>query len=189
MGWLHTHPARMAVRGLGAGVLLVLGGLTAGVAAAQTLPPTNQGPQLTDWGPGLTAPMPEGPPTTSPADALVSATGAAPFAVPPATRLGCAQDLRGTWLVSGTQNAPVLLTYVSNASVQQFGNYLLIERPQEGLTYYGLCDSGQIQFDVYQGGRFVGYQAMVVVGPAQLQALWVRYVGGPATGQEAWQRQ
>jgi hypothetical protein len=189
MGWLRARPRGAVVRGIGAAVLLALGGLTAGGAAAQTLPPTNQGPQLTDWGPGLTAPMPEGPPVTPPADAFVSATGAAPFAVPPATRLACAQDLRGTWLVSGTQTAPAPLTYVSNAAVQQFGNYLLIERPQEGLTYYGLCDSGQIQFDVYQGGRFVGYQAMVVVGPAQLQALWVRYVGGLAAGQEAWQRQ
>jgi hypothetical protein len=144
-------------------------------------PSSDQGPRFGNWGPGQQAPAPEGP---SEGDAPApSAPGARPDAAPgaPSTRApspyaapapgpnpavpappnhwaGCDYDLRGSWQVSGTQTSPNQYPYLARINVRQYQNWLQIDQPQDGVSYYGVCRGDQMQLDVYQNGQFVGYQ-------------------------------
>ena len=77
---------------------------------------------------------------------------------PPNRWAGCDYDLRGSWQVSGTQTSPSQYPYSARINVRQYQNWLHIEQPQDGVSYYGVCRGDQMQLDVYQNGQFVGYQ-------------------------------
>ncbi len=161
-------------------VLATAGGVEAGPLeqSGPTPPTTDQGPRYGNWGPGQAPPAPEGPagadnqPQTAPAQpgarpdtapgAAPSAPGpyAAPAPAPPAPDRwgGCNYDLRGSWQIMGSQTNPYPRAYSSNIRVRQYRNWLQIDQPQDGVSYYGQCNGDQLTLDVYQNGQFVGYQ-------------------------------
>jgi hypothetical protein len=156
-----------------------------GTAFAQTPPSSDAGPRFGQWGPGQSAPAPEGPtggdtaprsaPNTAPGtqgDALpgpyaAPAPGYAP-GLPPAPYPGpdrwggCNHDLRGSWQISGRQTDPYDFGYQAQIYVRQYRNWLQIDQPGDNLSYYGTCRGDEIELDVYVGGRFVGYEDGVV---------------------------
>jgi len=199
----------------------VVGAVIAGVllgsvpALAQTPPAADQGPRF-PFGPGQAAPEAEGPPSSS---AAPSAPGQGPFAAPvpggrarpefapaPAPdRGGCNYDLRGGWNVDGRQTDPWDYRYDSNIQVRQYRNWLQIEQPSDGVSYYGVCRGNQIELDVYFHGRFIGYQDGTIGGNnggggggrwwggggesgLRVRSEWSTFSPSFATGRETWRR-
>jgi hypothetical protein len=181
-----------------AGALLIavlVAGVTSGLALAQQPPTTNQGPRFGQWGPGQPPPAPELPQVQMAPPAMP-----APAMPPPPTPNnwgGCNYNLSGYWAITGHQNAPYYRAYTSGATISQYGNWLRIDQPDGGYTYYGQCNGNSIELDVYQGGQFVGYENGVIdwSGGAwerwrspRIRAWWQSFVPLSASGQETWHR-
>jgi hypothetical protein len=120
-------------------------------------------------------------------------------------RSGCNYDLRGGWQISGRQTEPYFYPYTAWIQVRQFRQWLKIDQPEDGVSYYGICRGDRLELDVYVGDQFLGYEDGFIStggnspwwgGPAtwqprrslRVQAEWVSFAGGPATGFETWQR-
>ncbi|HZU04782.1 MAG TPA: hypothetical protein VFB73_02320 [Chloroflexota bacterium] len=208
------HARRSFARRLVEHLLVLLGILAvlvaaSGTALAQAPPTTDQGPRFGQWGPGLAPPEPEGP--AGPDVAGPRAPGAAPeapaplYAPPgpadapaPERWGGCNYDLRGSWQVTGRQTEPYPYAYTARIHVRQFRQWLQIDQPDDGVSYYGVCRGDTIELDVYLWGRFVGYQDGVISagwgGPwapgrgLRVRAEWVMFAPGHAAGYEIWRR-
>jgi hypothetical protein len=180
---------------------------SASAAFAQTPPSNDQGPRFGQWGPGQSAPAPEGPaggeapstqrdapaPGAQPDAARPGFPGSSPYAAPPAFPGpalppapdrwgGCNYDLRGNWQISGRQTDPYPFSYSSWVQVRQFRNWLQIDQPEDNLSYYGVCRGDYIELDVYAGGRFVGYEDGVVSGNSGGGTPWSRMGFNPRWG-------
>src|SRR5438309_677881 len=142
-------------------------------SGASPPPTSDQGPRFGNWGPGQQAPAPEGPsqgdapapsapsarpdagpgaPSTraAPAPYAAPAPGPNPAAPAPPNRwAGCDYELRGSWQISGTQTSPSQYPYSARINVRQYQNWLQIDQPQDGVSYYGVCRGDQMQLDVY----------------------------------------
>jgi hypothetical protein len=151
---------------LALGVLLASGGL----AAAQGAP--GQGPRFPQLGPSAPPPDSEGPARST-------------SALPPGRSAPCRWDLRGVWESRGRQTEPVQNTYTARLIFHQYGNYLVVEQPADGLTYYGICSGDRIELDAYSGDTFVGAQTGTVTGNGRrIEAAWVLYTPEYAAGYE-----
>jgi hypothetical protein len=203
----------LAIGGFVLAALTVAGG----TALAQSPPTADQGPRFGQWGPGQAAPAPEGPPSA----ANEAPRGSAPEATPPVGRApgapgpflapptpeyapapgyggGCQHDLRGNWQIMGRQTDPYSYPYQAWIQVRQFRQWLQIDQPEDGISYYGVCRGDRIELDVYSGDRFIGYQDGNVTrdgwSPWQprrgtrVSADWVSFAGGYAVGHETWRR-
>ena len=195
---------------------------SSGVALAQTPPTTDQGPRFGSWGPGQAPPEAEGPsggdtpaprgpsgrPDAGPGGAarpeMAPAPGYAPgpgpeYAPGPAPHRwgGCNHDLRGSWQINGRQTDPYPYGYSARIHIRQFRNWLQIDQPEDGVSYYGVCRGDQIELDVYAGGRWIGYEDATVAGSGspwsrwgglRVRAEWASFAPGYASGRETWTR-
>jgi hypothetical protein len=174
-------------------------------ALAQTPPPpTNEGPRFGQWGPGQAPPAPEGPAPGAPPSVQVAPPAAPPpqpGLPPPAPQPnwwgGCNFDLRGTWFVEGRQDQPWYRPYTTTLNVNQYANWLRIDQPDAGYTYYGQCNGNSISLDVYQGSQFIGYEngvadwgggAYARWGGPRVRASWQTFVPSSSSGTETWHR-
>jgi len=193
--WAIWRLARLSALSL---ALVLLAGPSGAVAAQESPPSTNSGPQFGQWGPGRQAPEPEGPSPGAPPPAQTGRLGApAPGAPPtapapaPNTWGGCNYDLSGGWHYDGREVSPWPFDYSGDAQVTQYGGWLQATDTQSGsgaqTNYYGRCTGNQIRFDVYQGPQFVGYQyGDISWSPRfglRVQYNWVTW--DPTTGQQA----
>jgi hypothetical protein len=174
-----------------AGVVLAAAG---GAALAQDVPVTNQGPRFGHWGPGAPPPAAGGPvgapPPTMPRPGL-------PPPPQPNYWGGCSWGLQGNWQITGHQNAPYYRAYTTDVIIYQYGNWLRVDQPDAGYTYYGQCTGDSIELDVYAGSQFVGYENGTVDWSAgawqrwrgpRIRAYWQSFVPSPLSGTESWHR-
>ena len=179
--------------------------LAPSAALAQTQPPTtNEGPRFGQFGPGQAPPAAEGPAPGAPPSVGAAPPQAAPPApgVPPPSPNpnwwgGCNFDLRGSWNVDGRQDQPWYRPYTTNLIVYQYANWLRIDQPDAGYTYYGQCNGNSISLDVYQGAQFIGYENGVADwgggywnrwGGPRVRATWRTFVPNLSYGTETWHR-
>src|SRR3954452_3918682 len=191
--------------------------LASSPALAQDQPPTtNQGPRFRQFGPGEAPPAAEGPVAGAP-PSVQAAPQAAPPSVgaPPPVGMpgparpglppppqpnywgGCNFDLRGYWYVDGRQDQPWYRPYSTTMNVTQYANWLRIDQPDAGYTYYGQCNGSNISLDVYQGSQFIGYEngiadwgggAYARWGGPRVGATWQTFVPNSSYGTETWHR-
>jgi hypothetical protein len=187
---------RWRTRVLGMGILVV-GVLSAsGVAVAQTLPGSNEGPRFGTWAPGAPPPSPEVGPSgglAAPGPAAPGPQAPAPGYGVPSAWGGCNWNLSGGWRVTGSQTTPWNYTYTARVQVRQYGSWLQIDQPEDNVSYYGRCFGNSIELDVYSGGRFTGYengtvQAGQYGGEPRVHVTWRQYAPGLTAGKENWYR-
>jgi hypothetical protein len=164
--------------------------LTLAVSAALALTPAGttaqSGPQFGNWGPGMTPPDQEGPdPSASSGQSggqsappgayggygsADAASGmAAPYAAPapgvpgvaPLYHSGCPYDLRGTWRNDGQTSSSGYRSYSATVYVRQFRSWIQAQQ-DDGTSYFGRCLGSRLDFDMYQGARYVGRQTGIV---------------------------
>jgi hypothetical protein len=180
--------------------------LASSPALAQERPPaSNEGPRFGQWGPGQAPPTAEGPEASAPPSMRAapppSAAPPRPGLPPPAPNPnwwgGCNFDLRGSWFVDGRQDQPGYRPYTTNLNVTQYANWLRIDQPDAGYTYYGQCSGNSITLDVYQGSQFIGYEngtadwgggAYARWGGPRVRASWQTFVPSSSYGTETWHR-
>ena len=160
-----THRAGKASPSAGARVLgalllaLALLIVSAGDGWAQS--PAGQGPRF----PFLT-------PTAAPQDSEGPARDSSPL--PPGRTERCRWDLRGSWDARGQQTDPSASNYSARMQVRQYGNYLAVDQPADGITYVGVCSGDRVELDAYSGSTFVGAQTGTVSGNGRrIEATWV----------------
>jgi hypothetical protein len=131
-----------------------------------------QGPRFPFLSPTGAAPDSEGP-----------ARDASPL--PPGRTARCRWDLRGSWDARGQQTDPSANNYSARMQVRQYGNYLAVDQPAEGITYVGVCSGDRVELDAYSGSTFVGAQTGTVSGNGRrIEATWVLYAPDYAAGYE-----
>ncbi len=202
---LTSRPAR-AIGPATLALALVLASTT--IAVAQDQPPTtNDGPRFGAWGPGQAPPAAESAPP--PATAAPESPGLrmAPPGQPAQPQLppppnpnnwgGCNYYIGGNWQIAGTQQSPYYRAYTSSVNISQYGSWLRVDQPDAGYTYYGQCNGGNLQLDVYQGSQFIGYENGTIGWGGgswerwrapRIRAWWQSFVPTPASGQESWTR-
>jgi hypothetical protein len=182
--------------------------LSPSVAVAQEpLPGADQGPRFGQWGPGRPAPAAEGPVGTPPPGLPAPRPGGLglppPSQPPPQPQPnywnGCNYGLSGAWEITGRQDVPYYRAYSTTVSIQQYGNWIQVNQPDAGYTYYGQCNGNNISLDVYQGSQFIGYENGFVDwsggvwnrwGGPRIRANWRSYLPtGTMAGTETWHRQ
>jgi hypothetical protein len=171
-----THRPGKALPGAGArvlGALLLAVAVLIGSAGdgwAQSA--AGQGPRFPFLGP-----------TTAPPDSDGPARDSSPL--PPGRSARCRWDLRGTWDARGQQTEPSSNNYSARMQVRQYGNYLAVDQPAEGITYVGVCSGDRVELDAYSGSTFVGAQTGTVSGNGRrIEATWVLYAPDYAAGYE-----
>ena len=152
-----------------AGLSLLAVGLFVGSIATPAVAVAQEGPRFSNWGPGMSPPEDEGVepmssgstvPSGAPSSPAAPNAAPAPGAVAPPpgpVRSACQYDLRGTWRNQGRETSGQRRSYSASVYVQQYRSYIYAQQ-DDGTSYYGRCVGSQLQFDVYAGYRFVGYQ-------------------------------
>jgi hypothetical protein len=158
------------------GIVLALGSLLclSSSALAQQAPTTAaaSGPSLSPGGQGPRFPFvgPSAPPPDSEGGARDASS------LPPGRTARCRWDLRGVWDSRGRQTDPTASNYSGTLNVRQYGNYLIVERSSDSLTYYGVCSGDRVELDAYNGDQFVGaYTGTVSANGRRAEGTWVLY--------------
>jgi hypothetical protein len=122
-------------------------------------------------------------PTAAQQDSEGPARDASPL--PPGRTARCRWDLRGTWDSRGQQTEPNSNNYSARMQFRQYGNFLTVDQPADGITYYGVCSGDRVELDAYSGSTFVGAQTGTVSGNGRrIEATWVLYAPDYAAGYE-----
>jgi hypothetical protein len=142
-------------------------------SSAPAAAPAAGAPRFPNLGPSQPAPDAEGP-------------ARATSALPPGRTQRCRWDLGGTWEGRGQQTDPTSNSYATRLLVQQFGNYLAAQQPNDGISYYGVCAGDRVELDAYGAdGSYLGVQTGTVSGNGRrIESTWVLYRPDYAAGYE-----
>ncbi len=150
---------------------LLVTGVVTGSALVQTATVSAQdGPQFSNWGPGMAPPDEEGPDSAASSSsgsgdteryAAPGAPGREAAPAPGVILAGCRFDLRGTWSNDGRMTSPTRQSYSATVTVRQYRSWIQAEQ-DDGTSYYGRCIGNRLTFDVYSGYQFVGTQSGTV---------------------------
>src|SRR5579884_3445364 len=141
-------------------------------APATTAAPALGAPRFPNLGPSQPAPDTEGP-------------ARANSPLPPGRTQRCRWDLAGTWEGRGQQTDPSSNSYATRLVVQQYGNYLAAQQPNDGISYYGVCSGDRVELDAYSGDTYIGVQTGTVSGNGRrIESTWVLYRPDYAAGYE-----
>jgi hypothetical protein len=173
---MNTGLARAAwsLGRVGFGILIALGSLGSlpGSAWAQAQSPTAAGPSLGSGGQGPR--FPAVGPSAAPPDSEGAPRDSS--SLPAGRSARCRWDLRGVWDSRGRQTDPTANNYSGTLNVRQYGNYLIVERSGDSLTYYGVCSGDRLELDAYSGDQFVGaYTGTVSANGRRAEGTWVLY--------------
>jgi hypothetical protein len=136
---------------------------TPAAAASQSATSGGQGPRFPFVGPSAAPPDSEGAARDT-------------SSLPPGRSARCRWDLRGVWESRGRQTDPTANSYSGTLNVRQYGNYLIVERSSDSLTYYGVCSGDRVELDAYSGDQFVGaYTGTVSANGRRAEGTWVLY--------------
>ncbi len=161
---------RKFARSLGLG-LLISGVITGASISQISVAGAQDGPQFSNWGPGMAPPEQEGVDSSSSGSAGTERYGAPGAAAPeaaaaPAPTVGrCQFDLRGSWSNDGRMTSPSRQSYSATVYVRQYGSWIHAEQ-DDGTSYYGRCIGNRVTFDVYSGYHFAGTQSGTVSATA-----------------------
>jgi hypothetical protein len=97
----------------------------------------------------------------------------------------CRWDLAGIWEGRGQQTDPTSNSYATRLVVQQYGNYLAVQQPADGITYFGVCAGDRVELDAYSGDTYIGVQTGTVGNNGRrIESTWVLYRPDYAAGYE-----
>src|SRR4051812_18971461 len=158
----------------GTGATAVPFSAPAASSSASPPPATGAGaPRFPSLGPSQPVPDAEGP-------------SRATSALPAGRTQRCRWDLAGVWEGRGQQTDPTSNSYATRLTVQQFGNYLSVQQPSDGISYYGVCTGDRVELDAYGAdGSYIGMQTGTVSGNGRrIESTWVLYRPDYAAGYE-----